>query len=158
MKNLELIERKKTTENAKKSVIEFINSFDFSAYSDIRYVESKPFSLFYDINGHNRFHDKAYFEIGEKGFQIETYESQVGDTVRWNATWKNANSVFDGTCSYINFKELIASMEDFISKINAAVAVKETQIADFLEYVEGWKSYQETIRIAKEVEGKEEII
>jgi|GEM_PF-1125297 hypothetical protein len=158
MKNLELSERKNTTENAKKAVIDLMKSFDFSKYTDISYVESKHFALLFKPTPAEYKHNSAYFVISEGEFKIHTYDSEIGDNWESIKVFGDVSDIFDYTCIFICFPAFILAIEDFITKINAAVSVKETQIADFLEYVEGWKSYQETIRVAKEVEGKEEII
>jgi hypothetical protein len=157
MKNLELSERKNTTENAKKAVIDLMESFDFSEYKDISDVESKPFALLFKPTPKYK-HNSAYFLISKGEFKIHTYDSEIGDNWKSIKVFRDVSDIFDYTCIFICFPAFILAIEDFITKINAAVSVKETQIADFLEYVEGWKSYQETIRVAKEVEGKEEII
>lgn len=160
MKTLELSSRKNTTENARKSVIEFINSFDFSQFEDLKIIESKTFNLCFKRNSAGQIHDKAYFALRNGGFNIVSYstedEEYCDHLVEIEIVWYNIENVFDDTCTFINFKQLVASMEDFIKKINDAIEFKESEIADFLQYVEGWKSYQDTAKNAAEVEGMSE--
>lgn len=162
MKTLELSSRKNTTENARKSVIEFINSFDFSNLSDIREIESKTFNLSFSKDGSGYIHDKAYFTLRNCGFCIVSYSTEDEEYCIYHReiekVWSNIKHVFDETCTFINFKQLVASMEDFIKKINDAIEIKESEITDFLLYVEGWKSYQDTAKNADEVEGMSETV
>lgn len=158
MKTLELVDRKNTTEKARKSVIEFIESFDFENYSDIRYIESKKFNLIFDTNGNKSLHDKAYFELTDHGFVISTYDSEIGDTVEMNRRWSKVTEVFDSTCTYIDFPQLVEAMHDFISKINKATEEKEKEIVDFLNFFEEFKSFNRTIKNAKDFENNTEEI
>ena len=162
MKTLELKDRQKTTETARTVVIDFIKSFDFDSYVDLPTIESKRFNIWFDKNGNGKMQDKAYFAIREGGFCIVSYfEECVGCGIRqidYEHEWTDIKQVFDATCTFINFKQLIASIEDFIKKINMAVEEKESEIADFINFAEGWKSYQITGRIADEVEKTSEAI
>lgn len=158
MKNLELATRKNTTENAKKQVVDFIKSFNFYEYSDVSYVESTSFNLCFDATGNNDYHNTAYFTINEGRFEIRTYDSAIGDYEETCKKWSDSETVFDRTCTFISFKQLQSAMEDFIAKINKKVEEKEGEIADFLTYVAGCESYQETIKNAVELENKEEIL
>lgn len=157
MKTLELVSRKNTTEKARQSVIDFIESFDFSNLEDLAFISSKEFIIFYDATGSNDYHNRAYFELNrQKGFTLVTYSSEFGNNERDSETWTDVSKVFDGTCTYINFKQLVDAMQDFIEKINKAAEAKESEISDFLEYVEGWKSYQDTAKNADELEALSE--
>lgn len=158
MKTLELVSRKNTTEKARQSVVEFINSFDFDQYEDLPCIASKTFNLFF-LRCENRHDDKAYFKMSEYGFRLCTYSSDSLEYIskqEASKNWKKVSDVFDGTCTYINFKQLVDAMEDFIEKINKAAEAKESEISDFLEYVEGWKSYQDTAKNADELEALSE--
>lgn len=162
MKTLELKDRKRTTETARTVVIDFIKSFDFDSYTDITTIESKVFNIWFDKNGHGKMQDKAYFAIRECGFCIVSYleECEGYGIYRhdYEHEWTDIEQVFDKTCTFINFKQLISSIEDFINKINLAVEAKENEIADFVAFAEGWKSYQLTGRVADEVEKNSEFI
>jgi len=157
MKKLELVERKNTTESAKKAVIQFIESFDFDSYQDLKHVMSKPFNIFFEINGSGTANDKAYFELSKCGFTLTSYDSEVGSNI-YDKQWKKMEDVFDSTCTFINFKQLVDSMNDFIEKINKATTEKESEIADFLDLYESWKSYQETGKQAADFDSKNEEI
>jgi hypothetical protein len=158
MKKLELVERKNTTDKARQSVIEFIQSFDFSNYSDIRYIESKKFNLLFDINGYKNLHDKAYFELTDHGFVISSYDSEIGDTVGFNKRWSKVSEVFDNTCTYIDFPQLVDAMHDFIAKINKATEEKENEIVNFRNFFEEFKSFNETVKQAEDFENNNEEI
>jgi hypothetical protein len=109
-------------------------------------------------------HDTAYFRIDKHGFRIVTYLSEDTEQCIYQrdieAVWESteAHKVFDVTCNYISFKGLIAALEDLVLKVNKNSAEKETEIADFLEYAEGWNSFQNTLKNAKEVEASTEIV
>lgn len=160
MKTLELRDRKNTTKIARKAAIDFINSFYFDSYLDLPKIESKNFNLWFDKNGNGYMQDKAFFALRECGFCIVSYseEEQHMGAYRhdYEHEWTDISKVFDSTCTFINFKQLVAAIEDFIKKINVAVEEKEKEIADFLDFAEGWKSYQLTGRIADEINSKSE--
>ncbi|MDL2262856.1 hypothetical protein LJC11_05080 [Bacteroidales bacterium OttesenSCG-928-I21] len=155
MKTLELKNRKYTTEKAREQVIDFIESFDFSEFNDLIDIQSRPFNIYFDATGHGCFQEKAIFTLTENGFRIETYDSDMGNT-EFNKKWKNVSDVFDGTCTFINFKQLVEAMKDFCNKINEETEKKETEIADFFQFIEDYNNYRETIKVAKELEEKEE--
>lgn len=140
MKTIELKDRKYTTDGAKSAVIEFIESFDFSSYTDLGYIQSKFFNVTFDVTGNDLLHDSAFFMLDEGKFLLSTYSEEVGNTREYNKNWKDISAVFDGTCTFIDFKGLISAMEDFIARINDRVEKKEAEIAEFLAFVEAWKN------------------
>jgi len=148
MKNLDLKTRIRTTDFAKAESIKFIESFDFSEYSDLKTIVSKNFNLIFKSNSHT-FHNQAYFQLSSKlGFVICSYASdEVNDyeDINYNTkSWDDVKQVFDYTCTYVNFKQLVDAFEDFIIKINNEVENKETQISEFLEFCKSWEQTQIT--------------
>ena len=147
MKNLELVERKNTTESAKKSVIKFFESIDLSAAADVSEALSDCFYC----------HSK--WSSGE--FESVQFINDSGK-LRFVCGGKNnlekATYVFDDACDFINFKAMMTVFEKFMNKLNELIKAKEEDISLFLEYCEEWKSYQETLKQAKDHESKTETI
>ena len=159
METLELKNRKNTTAKALSSVIKFLNSFDFSDYSDLYYVESSHFDLLFDVTGHDDMHDRAYFSVSRKGsLLINTYPSEAGDSEECIRRWDKASSVFDGTCTYVNFAQLVKAMETLVAKLNKASEDKDAEIQSFLDFSEGWNNYQKTLSEVSEMAKTEETI
>lgn len=159
MKTLELRSRKNTTSKALASVIDFINSFDFSDYSDLNYVESSHFGIKYDSNGDDFFHDRAYFSVGTSGnIVIHTYVEEIGDSEECLKHWNNPANVFDDTCTFVHFDGLVKAMEMLIAKLNKASEDKDAEIQSFLDFAEGWKNYKKMLSETAEMAKTEETI
>lgn len=159
MKTLELRSRKNTTSKALESVIEFINSFNFTDYTDLPYVESSHFNLKFDTNGHDYFHNRAYFSVGASGNIVtHTYVEEIGDNEECLRHWDNPSNVFDNTCTFVNFPGLVRAMETLIAKLNKVSEEKDTEIQSFLDFVEGWKNYQKALTEVSEMAKTEETI
>ena len=159
MKTLELRSRKNTTSKALESVIEFINSFNFTDYTDLPYVESSHFNLKYDSNGDGYYHDRAYFSVGASGNIVtHTYVEEIGDNEECLRHWNNPSNVFDGSCTFVNFPGLVKAMETLIAKLNKASEDKDGEIQSFLDFAEGWKNYQKALTEVSEMAKTEETI
>ncbi len=142
MKTLQLKDRKNTTDAARAAVVQFINSFNFDAYEDLPSIDSTTFNIYFDATGSGDMQDVAYFSIRECGFCIVSYNSTFRHSEH-ERTFTKVKSVFDSTCVFINFHQLVGAMENFVSKINAAVESKEKEISDFLKLVEDWNKSRE---------------
>jgi hypothetical protein len=157
MKTIELKTRVRTTEGARKEVIPFINSFDFTGFSDIKDIESVQFPCVFDIDGNKHEHDTCSFALMNGRFEILSVNTEFNSDAN-PKEWVKFSEVFDSTCRYIHFPSLVKSMEDFVAKINKAVDQKEAEILEFLNFCEEYKSFKATVKAASEVAVKEEKI
>ena len=138
MKKIELKNRKYLTSNAKKIAQDFFENFDLSSASDVANLSSKKFSITFEGRNRELFH-KAFF-YNEDGVLKMGYED---GSAMWHDSIKDIRYFFDDSCVYIAFTEMMNVFYEFIEELNKRIETKESQIAEFLTFIEDYKNMQE---------------
>ena len=55
---------------------------------------------------------------------------------------KELSFVFDKTCSFINFSEMMSVFEKFVNRLNELIDKKENEINHFLTFIENYNKEQ----------------
>lgn len=137
MKTLELRERKNTTEFAVKQALEFFGTFDLTSASDVSEIRSEYFNIRFDLTGCGYMQYKAAFvnDAGILRFELPEKEK-----------YYSLDTVFDGTCEFINFRDMMNVFEKFIHRLNELIEKKESDISEFLQFVEEYEGMKELNR------------
>ena len=134
MKTLEIKNRKNTTKFAKEKVIELIKSINLPDCSDLTTVRSLTFSCSC-VPTSNCSVDILYFDVDDNNCIVCVYRNLCDKD-----QMVSVEAAFDDDCTFINFNELLVSLESLINNINKKIDLKETEINNFLSFVDSYKN------------------
>ncbi len=131
MKTLELKDRKVTTRTAVSKTLEFFENFDLSAAEDVADIRSEFFDVTFDLTGQGcMYHEAAFYnKDGKLKFWLREKEKSY-----------SLDTVFDNSCIYINFKEMMCVFEKFVERLNMLIDNKEADISGFLDFLSAYKN------------------